>query len=68
VLDIAHVEVLNIVHQNDQDETVTLRVIGNDSEETREHIVAVAYVSLVNCLKTNSGLVFPNWKKTLKTA
>lgn len=47
-LDIAEVEVLEIMHQNDQDEMVTLKVIGNNSEETREHIVASDIVASIS--------------------
>jgi len=37
-LRLARVEMLDIKHVNDEDEEVSLRVIGNDAEETKEHL------------------------------
>ena len=39
-LDVASVEVLEVMHSNDDDQDVLIRVVGNDSTEKREHITA----------------------------
>ncbi len=38
--DLTKVEMLDIIHRNREDEEKVVRIIGNDSTETREHIVA----------------------------
>ncbi len=38
--DLTKVEVLDVIHRNRDDEETVVRVIGNDSTEEREHIVA----------------------------
>ena len=37
--ELAQVEVLDIIHRNREDEEIEVRLIGNNSKETREHIV-----------------------------
>lgn len=47
-LDIASVEVLEIMHSNDDDQEVLIRIVGNDSTEIREHITASDIISSIS--------------------
>lgn len=47
-LDIAEVEILNLVHTNNQDESIHLKVIGNNADETREHIVTSDIIASIS--------------------
>ncbi|MFP4286489.1 MAG: DNA-directed RNA polymerase subunit beta [Candidatus Izemoplasmataceae bacterium] len=46
-VELAKVEVLDVIHRNRDDEEVTVRVIGNDSNETVEHIVPSDIISSI---------------------
>lgn len=48
ILDLAHVEVVDILHVNKNDEEVKLRVIGNNQNETKEHIVTSDIIASIN--------------------
>jgi len=47
-LDIAKIQVLKVVHNNEDDEEIVLTIIGNDSFETREHIVASDIIASIS--------------------
>lgn len=37
-VDLAHIEILEIMHENQEGETINMRLVGNDSSETAEHL------------------------------
>jgi DNA-directed RNA polymerase subunit beta len=47
-LDVASVEILELMHTNDDDENVLIKVVGNDSTEDREHITASDIISSIS--------------------
>ncbi len=57
-LDLARVEILDIKHRNKEDEEIDVRIIGNDSTETAEHLTPsdiIASVSYYLNLMDNYG-------------
>ncbi len=47
-LDLAQVEILEVLHRNKEDEEIRVRVIGNNSSETAEHLVPSDIIASMN--------------------
>jgi len=47
-LDVASVEILEVMHTNDDDEEVLIKVVGNNASEDREHITASDIISSIS--------------------
>lgn len=47
-LDVASVEILEVMHSNDDDQEVLIKVVGNNASEDREHITASDIISSIS--------------------